>query len=251
MSTTTATNPAANVLEITKDRVKAWSACSHGYRWFLNKFPEGGAFADVHKALIEDKRGSDADWLVGKAFDEFDTETRVKQIAVIAGADAKAIAERVAAGAEAATTGDWANAATTGEGANAATTGDWANAATTGDWANAATTGYRANAATTGDRANAATTGDWANAATTGEGANAATTGEGANAATTGEGSVAAALGMFAKAKAGVGGAIVLAHRDDSGALLGVKAAMVGQDGIEPDVFYELDGSGNFVKLED
>ena len=206
MSTTTATNPAANVLEITKDRVKAWSACSDGYRWFLNKFPEGGAFADVHKALIEDKRGSDADWLVGKAFDEFDTETRVKQIAVIAGADAKAIAERVAAGAEAATTGEGANAATTGEGANAATTG------------------YRANAATTG---------------------------EGANAATTGEGSVAAALGMFAKAKAGVGGAIVLAHRDDSGALLGVKAAMVGQDGIEPDVFYELDGSGNFVKLED
>ena len=188
MSTTTATNPAANVLEITKDRVKAWSACSDGYRWFLNKFPEGGAFADVHKALIEDKRGSDADWLVGKAFDEFDTETRVKQIAVIAGADAKAIAERVAAGAE---------------------------AATTGEGANAATTGYRANAATTG------------------------------------EGSVAAALGMFAKAKAGVGGAIVLAHRDDSGALLGVKAAMVGQDGIEPDVFYELDGSGNFVKLED
>ena len=224
MSTTTATNPAANVLEITKDRVKAWSACSHGYRWFLNKFPEGGAFADVHKALIEDKRGSDADWLVGKAFDEFDTETRVKQIAVIAGADAKAIAERVAAGAEAATTGEGANAATTGEGANAATTGEGANAATTGEGANAATTG------------------DWANAATTGYRA---------NAATTGEGSVAAALGMFAKAKAGVGGAIVLAHRDDSGALLGVKAAMVGQDGIEPDVFYELDGSGNFVKLED
>jgi len=233
MSTTTATNPAANVLEITKDRVKAWSACSGGYRWFLNKFPEGGAFADVHKALIEDKRGSDADWLVGKAFDEFDTETRVKQIAVIAGADAKAIAERVAAGAEAATTGEGANAATTGEGANAATTGDWANAATTGEGA---------NAATTGEGANAATTGDWANAATTGYRA---------NAATTGEGSVAAALGMFAKAKAGVGGAIVLAHRDDSGALLGVKAAMVGQDGIEPDVFYELDGSGNFVKLED
>ena len=242
MSTTTATNPAANVLEITKDRVKAWSACSNGYRWFLNKFPEGGAFADVHKALIEDKRGSDADWLVGKAFDEFDTETRVKQIAVITGADAKAIAERVAAGAEAATTGEWANAATTGDWANAATTGEGANAATTGDWANAATTGEWANAATTGDRANAATTGDRANAATTGEGA---------NAATTGEGSVAAALGMFAKAKAGVGGAIVLAHRDDSGALLGVKAAMVGQDGIEPDVFYELDGSGNFVKLED
>ena len=196
----------ANNLEITKDRVKAWGACSDGYRWFLNKFPEGGAFADVHKALIEDKRGSDADWLVGKAFDDFDTATRVKQIAVIAGADAKAIEERVAAGAE---------------------------AATTGNRANAATTGYRANAATTG------------------EGANAATTGYRANAATTGEGAIAAALGVGAKAKANAGGAIVLAHRDDDGALLGVKAAMVGQDGIEPDTWYSLDESGAFVKAED
>ena len=205
----------ANNLEITKDRVKAWGACSDGYRWFLNKFPEGGAFADVHKALIEDKRGSDADWLVGKAFDDFDTATRVKQIAVIAGADAKAIEERVAAGAE------------------AATTGNRANAATTGYRANAATTGYRANAATTGEGANAATTGNWANAATTGEGA------------------IAAALGVGAKAKANAGGAIVLAHRDDDGALLGVKAAMVGQDGIEPDTWYSLDESGAFVKAED
>ena len=196
----------ANNLEITKDRVKAWGACSDGYRWFLNKFPEGGAFADVHKALIEDKRGSDADWLVGKAFDDFDTATRVKQIAVIAGADAKAIEERVAAGAEAATTGNRANAATTGEGANAATTGEGANAATTGNWANAATTG---------------------------------------------EGAIAAALGVGAKAKANAGGAIVLAHRDDDGALLGVKAAMVGQDGIEPDTWYSLDESGAFVKAED
>ena len=196
----------ANNLEITKDRVKAWGACSDGYRWFLNKFPEGGAFADVHKALIEDKRGSDADWLVGKAFDDFDTATRVKQIAVIAGADAKAIEERVAAGAEAATAGNRANAATTGYRANAATTGNWANAATTG---------YRANAATTG------------------------------------EGAIAAALGVGAKAKANAGGAIVLAHRDDDGALLGVKAAMVGQDGIEPDTWYSLDESGAFVKAED
>ena len=211
-----------NNLQITKDRVKSWAACSNGYRWFLGKFPEGAEFVPVYRALIADKRSGDADWLVGKLFDELDTTTRVKQTAIIAGADAVAIAAQVAAGAEAATTGHWANAATTGDGANAATTGYWANAATTG---------YRANAATTGNWANAATTGNWANAATTGKH------------------SVAAALGIDAKAKASAGGAIVLTHRNDDGDLICIRAAMVGQDGIKPDVWYVLNEGGQLEEV--
>ena len=193
MADSTATT---NNLQITKDRVKSWAACSDGYRWFLGKFPDGAEFVPVYRALIADKRGDDADWLVGKLFDELDTTTRVKQTAIIAGADAAAIAEQVAAGAEAATTGD------------------------------------RANAATTGDRANAATTGNWANAATTGKHA------------------VAAALGIDAKAKASAGGAIVLTHRNDDGDLTCIRAAMVGQDGIKPDVWYELSADGEFLESE-
>ena len=176
-----------NILQITKDRVKSWAACSDGYRWFLGKFPEGAEFVPVYRALIADKRGDDADWLVGKLFDELDTTTRVKLTAIIAGADAVAIAAQVAAG---------------------------ANAATTGDRANAATTGNRANAATTGKHA------------------------------------VAAALGIEAKAKAGAGGAIVLTHRNDDGDLICIRAAMVGQDGIKPDVWYELNADGKFVESE-
>jgi hypothetical protein len=251
----------ASKTQITKARLKEWSACKGGYLWFIEKFAGGAEFATVYKALIQDKRVSDADWLVGKALDGAETADQVKQIAIISGADAYAIAEAVANGAEAATTGyranvattgDWsnaattgyrANAATTGYRANAATTGYQANAATTGDRANAATTGYQANAATTGDRANAATTGDCSNAATTGDCSNAATTGYQANAATMGEGAIAAALGNKARAKAGIGGAIVLAHRSDDGALLGVVAAMVGGD-IKPDTWYVLDKSG-------
>ena len=193
MADSTATT---NNLQITKDRVKSWAACSDGYRWFLGKFPEGAEFVPVYRALITDKRGDDADWLVGKLFDELDTTTRVKQTAIIAGADAVAIAAQVAAGAEAATTGDRANAATTGY---------WANAATTGNWANAATTGKHA---------------------------------------------VAAALGIEAKAKAGAGGAIVLTHRNDDGDLICIRAAMVGQDGIKPDVWYELSADCEFVESE-
>ena len=220
MADSTATT---NNLQITKDRVKSWAACSDGYRWFLGKFPEGAEFVPVYRALIAEKRGDDADWLVGKLFDELDTTTRAKQTAIIAGADAAAIAAQVAAGAE---------ATTTGEGANAATTGNWANAATTGYRANATTTGYRANAATTGEGANAATTGNWANAATTGKHA------------------VAAALGIDAKAKASAGGAIVLTHRNYDGDLICIRAAMVGQDGIKPDVWYELSADGEFVESE-
>ena len=245
------TEPVPDKLAITKDRLKAWSACSDGYRWFLEHFPQGGQFAAVHAALNADKRYSDADWLLDRVFADLDTGERVRQTVLTSGADAAAIEKLAQAGGpdDAVTTGEGANAVTTGEGANAVTTGEGANAATTGEGANAATTGYMANAATTGEGANAATTGYRANAATTGYRANAATTGYMANAATTGEGAVAAALGVGARGKASAGGAIVLAHRDDDGRLLGVFSSMVGQNGIKPDVWYELDASGRPVKV--
>ena len=123
--------------------------------------------------------------------------------------------------------------------------------ATTGEWANAATTGYGANAATTGYGANAATTGNRANAATTGNRANAATTGEWANAATTGEHAVAASLGIEGKAKAGVGGAIVLCCRNNNGDLLHIRASKVGENGVNPNSWYSLDENGEFVEVEE
>ena len=202
-----------NNLSITKERLKGWAACTDGYRWFIEKFPQGGDFAEVHSALQADKRYDDSVWLVDRLFAELATPERVQQTVLLAGADAANIQASVESGAD---------------------------AATTGEGANAATTGYRANAATTGYGANAATTGNWANAATTGNWANAATTGRGA---------ISASLGIDAKAKAGQGGAIVLARRDSSGALLGVKAAMVGQDGIKPGIWYSLDEAGEFVEV--
>ena len=253
-------------LTITKERIHAWEACMSGVRWFLDKFPQGGEFADVYEALIADKRTDDATWLVDRVFAELDTAERVSQTVAIAGADAEKIAERAKAGevgvttaadANAATTGNWANAATTGYRANAATTGYRANAATTGEGANAATTGNSANAATTGNWANAATTGDGANAATTGDGANAATTGNGANAATTGDWAnaattgnraIAAALGYASEAKAENGGAIVIVNRADDMSIRHIFASKVGENGIKAGVWYELSADGKPVE---
>ena len=183
-------------LQITKERLKAWSACSDGYRWFLEKFPQGGEFGDVYDALRDDKRLDDAGWLVERVFADLDTGEQVRQTVRLTGAVKDKIEALVKEGAEAATTGYRANAATTGNGANAATTG------------------YRANAATTGKHA------------------------------------VAASLGMFAKAKAGAGGAIVLARRNGRGELLGVFSSMVGENGIEADTWYELGEAGNPVAVD-
>ncbi|EAQ4379532.1 hypothetical protein E9973_21415, partial [Salmonella enterica subsp. enterica serovar Javiana] len=55
-------------MHIDKSQVKAWHACSEGFRWFLDKFPQGGAYADVHGALIADKRYDDARWLVDQMY---------------------------------------------------------------------------------------------------------------------------------------------------------------------------------------
>ncbi len=90
---------------------------------------------------------------------------------------------------------------------------------------------------------------DWV-FATTGEGANAATTGYRANAATTGDHAVSAALGTGSKAKAGIGGAIVLCHRNDDGELIHIRCSKVGENDIKPDVWYLLNGDGEFVEEE-
>jgi len=232
---TAANTTEANPLAITKDRVKAWSACHDGYRWFLEKFPQGGDFAEVYGALQADKRYEDSGWLADKVFAELDAPNIVQQTVRIAGAD-KAKIEQAAkdagtADGVTATTGEGANASTTGDWANAATTGEGANAATTGDWANAATTGYRANAATTGYRANAATTGNWANAATTGDRA------------------IAACLGLDGKAKAGPSGCVIVAYLDATNRPR-VCVGYVGEADIKADTWYRAEG-GKLVEAED
>ena len=55
-------------------------------------------------------------------------------------------------------------------------------------------------------------------------------------------------VGVFGKAKASKDGAIVLCSHDDDGNLLHIKASRVGDNGIEPDVFYTLSKDGEFIK---
>ncbi|EDS6647950.1 hypothetical protein S510_000895, partial [Salmonella enterica subsp. arizonae] len=62
--------------------------------------------------------------------------------------------------------------------------------------------------------------------------------------------SVAASLGIEGKARASEGGSIVLCYRDEDGELIHIRASKVGENGVMPDTWYQLDEDGEFVECE-
>ncbi|EAR6265433.1 hypothetical protein FDK95_16920 [Salmonella enterica] len=111
-------------------------------------------------------------------------------------------------------------------------TGNRSAATNTGNWSAATNTGNRSAATNTGNRSAATNTG-YRSAAEV-----------------SGSQSVAASLGIEGKARASEGGAIVLCYRDEDGELIHIRASKVGENGIMPDTWYQLDEDGEFVECE-
>ncbi|HBJ7282165.1 TPA: DUF7666 domain-containing protein [Salmonella enterica subsp. enterica] len=156
-------------------------------------------------------------------------------------------------------TGDWSAATNTGDWSAATNTGDWSaatntgnrSAATnTGDWSAATNTGNRSAATNTGDWSAATNTGNRSAATNTGNRSAATNTGDWSAAEVSGSQSVAASLGIEGKARASEGGAIVLCYRDEDGELIHIRASKVGENGIMPDIWYQLNEDGEFVECE-
>ncbi|EDJ7030154.1 hypothetical protein CHK55_24245 [Salmonella enterica] len=87
-------------------------------------------------------------------------------------------------------------------------------------------------------------------ATNTGNQSAATNTGNWSAAEVSGSQSVAASLGIEGKARASEGGAIVLCYRDEDGELIHIRASKVGENGIMPDTWYQLDEDGEFVECE-
>ncbi|EHP0396436.1 hypothetical protein KNX84_000322 [Salmonella enterica] len=102
----------------------------------------------------------------------------------------------------------------------------------------------------TGDRSAATNTGDRSAATNTGNWSAATNTGDRSAAEVSGSQSVAASLGIEGKARASEGGAIVLCYRDEDGELIHIRASKVGENGIMPDIWYQLNEDGEFVECE-
>ncbi len=86
-------------------------------------------------------------------------------------------------------------------------------------------------------------------ATNTGNRSAATNTGNRSAAEVSGSQSVAAAFGIEGKARASEGGAIVLCYRDEDGVLIHIRASKVGENGIMPDTWYQLDEDGEFVEV--
>ncbi|ECP2936506.1 hypothetical protein FZG59_17445 [Salmonella enterica] len=156
-------------------------------------------------------------------------------------------------------TGNWSAATNTGNWSAATNTGDQSAATNTGNWSAATNTGYRSAATNTGDqsaatntgyRSAATNTGDRSAATNTGDQSAATNTGDQSAAEVSGSQSVAAAFGIEGKARASEGAAIVLCYRDEDGELIHIRASKVGENGIMPDTWYQLDEDGEFVECE-
>ncbi|ECV4797045.1 hypothetical protein NPR76_001226 [Salmonella enterica] len=147
-------------------------------------------------------------------------------------------------------TGDWSAATNTGDCSAATNTGDWSAATNTGDRSAATNTGDCSAATNTGDWSAATNTGDCSAATNTGDCSAATNTGDLSAAEVSGSQSVAASLGIEGKARASEGGAIVLCYRDEDGELIHIRASKVGENGIMPDIWYQLNEDGEFVECE-
>ncbi|EKO1022519.1 hypothetical protein PX617_002594 [Salmonella enterica subsp. enterica] len=128
--------------------------------------------------------------------------------------------------------------------------GNWSAATNTGNWSAATNTGNRSAATNTGNRSAATNTGNRSAATNTGNRSAATNTGNWSAAEVSGSQSVAASLGIEGKARASEGGAIVLCYRDEDGELIHIRASKVGENGIMPDTWYQLDEDGEFVECE-
>ncbi|WP_080067399.1 DUF7666 domain-containing protein [Salmonella enterica] len=138
----------------------------------------------------------------------------------------------------------------TGNRSAATNTGNRSAATNTGNRSAATNTGYRSAATNTGNRSAATNTGYQSAATNTGYQSAATNTGDLSAAEVSGSQSVAASLGIEGKARASEGGAIVLCYRDEDGELIHIRASKVGENGIMPDIWYQLNEDGEFVECE-
>ncbi|OTH80137.1 DUF7666 domain-containing protein [Pseudomonas aeruginosa] len=148
-------------------------------------------------------------------------------------------------------TGNHSAASNTGNRSAASNTGDYSAASNTGYRSAASNTGYQSAASNTGNYSAASNTGYQSAASNTGYQSAASNTGNYSAAEVSGKESVAASLGIEGRARASAGSAIVLCHRDDEGRLIHIRASKVGENGVEPDTWYQLNAEGEFVEFDE
>ena len=156
--------------------------------------------------------------------------------------------------------GDYSKLAASGDSSNLAASGDYSNLAASGYYSKLAASGYYSNLAASGDSSKLAASGYYSKLAASGYYSKLAASGDSSNLAASGyysklaasgKKSIAVASGLNCKASAGEDGCIALAWWDDGAKRFRLEVAYIGENGIEPNVMYELDEDHKFSKVED
>ncbi|EDM2050488.1 hypothetical protein CKT45_20515, partial [Salmonella enterica subsp. enterica serovar Muenchen] len=137
-----------STLLITKEQLKKWHACTEGYRWFLDKFPQGGTYTNVRDALIADRHYDDARWLVDRMYDSYQdnpefiraetasTDKMVGELTSIGHLSNQTEGENSSrARARIGSSGDYAQIGSSGDYAQIGSSGDCARIGSSGDYA--------------------------------------------------------------------------------------------------------------------
>ena len=95
-----------------------------------------------------------------------------------------------------------------------------------------------------------AASGDYSQLAASGNSSQLAASGDYSKLAASGDSSIVCAASLCCKASAGNNGCIVLTRWAESEKRYRASVAYVGENGIKPNVFYELDENGEFVECE-
>ncbi|EIJ2215457.1 hypothetical protein LIA64_002647 [Salmonella enterica] len=222
-------------MHIDKSQVKAWHACSEGFRWFLDKFPQGGAYADVHGALIADKRYDDARWLVEQMYRTFldsaefiQAETAVTDKMVGELTSMNHPSDQV----------EGENSS--GYNARIGSSGNDAQIGSSGDDARIGSSGYNARIGSSGNDAQIGSSGNDAQIGSSGDDA---------RITATGNGSVVACAGSVERIVLGENGCASVPWHD--GKRIRIAVAYVGENGIEANIPYYVNDEGQFVRVED
>ncbi|EBW2623682.1 hypothetical protein PAC23_000314 [Salmonella enterica] len=227
--------------------VSGFHACECPFDVFSYYSPADSRFAETISFGITD-REEDGDTKIASASITIKAELTLPQfiqrgIEWIWSKIDKSLEQQIMCGnrSAATNTGNWSAATNTGNRSAATNTGNCSAATNTGDWS---------AATNTGNRSAATNTGNWSAATNTGDCSAATNTGDLSAAEVSGSQSVAASLGIKGKSRASEGGAIVLCYRDKNGELIHIRASKVGENGIMPNTWYQLNEDGEFVECE-
>ena len=127
----------------------------------------------------------------------------------------------------------------TGDSSASSATGDSSASSATGYSSASSATGYSSASSATGDRSASLCTGAFSASEI-----RAAGDGRALHA-------VAIATGYQSKARAPAGSALCLVHRDSEGTIVAIRAAKVGDAGIQPDTWYRLSATGELEEVAD